>query len=62
MPALLDRPNQNVWSLWSWVDGKYHHMDTSTDEAAIRLKAESLRRIFTNRRFRVVGGASMPTD
>ena len=62
MPALLDRPNQNVWSLWSWVDGRYHHMDTSTDEAAIRLKAESLRRIFTNRRFRVVGGASMPKD
>lgn len=62
MPALLDRPNQNVWSLWSHVNGKYHHMDTSADEAAIRLKAESLRRIFTNRRFRVVGGASMPTD
>jgi hypothetical protein len=62
MPALLDRPNQNVWSLWSYVNGKYHHMDTSTDEAAIRLKAESLRRIFTNRRFRVVGGASMPRD
>jgi hypothetical protein len=62
MPALLDRPNQNVWSLWSWVDGCYHHMDTSTDEAAIRLKAESLRRLFTNRRFRVVGGASMPRD
>ena len=62
MPALLDRPNQNVWSLWSWVDGRYCHMDTSTDEAAIRLKAESLRRIFTNRRFRVVKGASMPRD
>jgi hypothetical protein len=60
MPALLDRPNQNVWSLWSWVDGQWHHMDTSNDEAAIRLKAESLRRIFINRRFRVVGGASMP--
>ena len=62
MPALLDRPTQNVWSLWSWVDGRYHHMDTSADEAAIRLKAESLRRLFTNRRFRVVGGASMPRD
>ena len=37
-------------------------MDTSNDEAAIRLKAERLRRIFTNRRFRVVGGASMPKD
>jgi hypothetical protein len=69
MPALLDRPSQNVWSLWSWVDGCYHHMDTSNDEAAIRLKAESLRRLFTNRRFRVVGFyaqgfplASMPKD
>jgi hypothetical protein len=61
MPALLDRPNQNVWSLWSWVDGGTT-MDTSNDEAAIRLKAESLRRLFTNRRFRVVGGASMPRD
>jgi hypothetical protein len=62
MPALLDRPSQNVWSLWSHGNGKWHHMDTSNDEAAIRLKAESLRRLFTNRRFRVVGGASMPRD
>jgi hypothetical protein len=42
MPALLDRPNQNVWSLWSYGNDKWHHMDTSNDEAAIRLKAESL--------------------
>jgi hypothetical protein len=59
MSALLER---NVWSLWSHGNGKWHHMDTSTDEAAIRLKAESLRRLFTNRRFRVVTGASMPRD
>ena len=62
MPALLDRPSQNVWSLWSHGNGKWHHMDTSNDEAAIRLKAESLRRLFTNRRFRVVSGTSMPKD
>ena len=60
MPATLTR--DQVWSLWSYGNGKWHHMDTSTDEAAIRLKAESLRRLFTNRRFRVVTGASMPRD
>lgn len=62
MPALLDRPSHSVWSLWSHVNGKWHHLDTSKDEAALRLKAESLRRLFTNRRFLVVSGASMPTD
>ena len=60
MPAVLDRPNNNVWSLWSNVDGHWHHMATSQDEDALRLKAESLRRLFTNRRFLVVTGASMP--
>lgn len=60
MTATLTR--DQVWSLWSNVDGKWHHMDTSSDEAALRLKAESLRRLFTNRRFRVVTGASMPRD
>lgn len=60
MPATLTK--DQVWSLWSNVDGRYHHMATSVDEAALRLKAESLRRLFTNRRFRVVTGASMPRD
>ena len=60
MPATMIR--DQVWSLWSWVGDSWHHMATSSDEAAIRLKAESLRRLFTNRRFRVVGGASMPRD
>jgi hypothetical protein len=47
----------------AWVDnGSWHHMATSSDEAALRLQAESLRRLFTSRRFRVVGGASMPRD
>jgi hypothetical protein len=60
MPATMTR--DNVWSLWSWVGGSWHHMATSSDEAALRLQAESLRRLFTSRRFRVVGGASMPKD
>ena len=60
MPATMTR--DQVWSLWSWVDNGWHHMATSSDEAALRLQAESLRRLFTNRRFRVVGGASMRKD
>ena len=60
MPALMTK--DNVWSLWSWVGGSWHHMATSADEAALRLQAESLRRLFTSRRFRVVGGASMPRE
>lgn len=55
--AVLDR---NVWSLWSKVDGKWFHMATDNDEAALHLKAESLRRVFANRQFIVVPGASMP--
>jgi hypothetical protein len=36
MPALLDRPSQNVWSLWSHGNGMVATtMDTSNDEAAI---------------------------
>jgi hypothetical protein len=61
MPATMTR--DNVWSLWAWADnGSWHHMATSGDEAALRLQAESLRRLFTSRRFRVVGGASMPRE
>ena len=59
MPATLDC---NVWSLWSNVDGKWHHMATSKDHAELSLKAQMLRRLFTNRRFLVVEGASMPRD
>jgi hypothetical protein len=60
MAATMTR--DKVWSLWSWVDNGWHHMATSNDEAALRLQAESLRRLFTSRRFRVVGGASMPRE
>jgi hypothetical protein len=59
MSALLDR---SVWSLWSKVDGEWYHMATSKDHADLSLKAERLRRLFTNRRFLVVEGASMPRD
>lgn len=37
-------------------------MATDNDESRLKFKAESLRRIFTNRQFIVVPGASMPRD
>lgn len=49
-----------VFSLWSHSGTRWHHMDTSHSEAELRLKAESLRRVFTNRRFLVVPGTMMP--
>jgi len=35
-------------------------MATDNDESRLRFQAESLRRLFTNRQFIVVPGASMP--
>ena len=37
-------------------------MATDNDESRLKFKAESLRRIFTNRQFIVVPGASMLRD
>ena len=58
--AVLDRTP--AFSLWSRAEGRWHHLDTSPNEAELRLKAESLRRIFINRQFLVLHGTAMPGD
>ena len=55
--AVLDRPG---FSLWSRQDGEWHLLDTSANEAELRFKAESLRRIFSTRQFFVLHGTTMP--
>lgn len=64
MTALLERPNRGrpIYSLWSKTQGRWHHMDTSHSEAELRLKAESLRRIFVHNLFIIVSGTMMPKD
>ena len=62
MPAILESTSnrQPVYSLWSKVQEHWHHLDTSYNEAELRLKAESLRRLFTSQSFIVVPGTMMP--
>jgi len=55
--AVLDRPG---FSLWSRQDAQWHLLDTSANEAELRLKAEGLRRLFTTRQFLVLHGTAMP--
>jgi len=55
--AVLDRPG---FSLWSRQGAEWHLLDTSTNEAELRLKAESLRKLFTTRQFLVLHGTTMP--
>ena len=55
--AVLDRPG---FSLWSRKDSQWHLLDTSANEAELRLKAEGLRRLFTTRQFLVLHGTTMP--
>jgi len=55
--AVLDRPG---FSLWSRQDAQWHLLDTSANEAELRLKAEGLRRLFTTRQFLVLHGTTMP--
>lgn len=55
--AVLDRPG---FSLWSRQDAQWHLLDTSANEAELRLKAEGLRKIFTTRQFLVLHGTTMP--
>ena len=63
MPALLERPDpKSVFSLWTKTDNGWHHLDTSKDRTALHLKAESLKRLFTNKQFLIVSGASSPTN
>lgn len=55
--AVLDKPG---FSLWSRQDAQWHLLDTSANEAELRLKAEGLRRLFTTRQFLVLHGTTMP--
>lgn len=56
------RNRMPVFSLWSKAQGHWHHMDTSYSEAELRLKAESLRRVFTTSLFIVVPGTMRPGE
>lgn len=62
MPALLETQanRQPVYSLWTKAQDHWHHLDTSYNEAELRFKAESLRRLFTSQLFIVVPGTMMP--
>ena len=65
MPTLLERPGftpNSVFSLWARTDTGWHHLDTNTDQSALRLKAESLKQLFTNKQFLIVPGASSPAN
>jgi hypothetical protein len=55
--AVLERPG---FSLWSRQNAEWFLLDTSANEAELRLKAESLRRLFTTRQFLVLHGTTMP--
>jgi hypothetical protein len=62
MPAILEATANRlpVFSLWSKAQGRWSHLDTSHNEAELRLKAESLRRVFVHTSFIVVPGTMMP--
>jgi len=59
MPAVLSTEDY-VFSLWANAGNGWHHLDTSTDESVLRFKAESLKTLFTNKKFLIVPGASSP--
>lgn len=63
MPAVLEAVNRRpIYSLWSKTntDNSWHHLDTGYNEAELRFKAESLRRLFTSQLFIVVSGTMQP--
>ena len=63
MPAVLSnnlRTEDSVFSLWASADNGWHHLDTSTDESVLRRKVESLKVLFTNKKFVIVPGTSSP--
>jgi len=65
MPATLEATanRRPVYSLWSKTntDNSWHCLDTSYNEAELRFKAESLRRLFTSQSFIVVAGTMEPS-
>ena len=62
MPATLEATSNRlpIYSLWSRSGARWCQLDTSHSEAELRLKAESLRRLFTTKQFLVVPGTMMP--
>jgi len=63
MPAVLSnnlRTEDSVFSLWASADNGWHHLDTNADESVLRRKVESLKVLFTNKKFVIVPGASSP--
>ena len=59
MPAVLSTEH-SVFSLWANADNGWHHLDTDPDESVLRRKVESLKVLFTNKKFLIVPGASSP--
>jgi hypothetical protein len=59
MPAVLDREH-DVWCLWASTDSGWSLMDKGPERQPLELKARSLQRLFTNRRFAVVHGPEKP--
>ena len=58
--AVATRPDAD-FSLWARDPaGTWHHFGSSPDREALELKAQGLRFLFTNRRFKVVEGTSPP--
>lgn len=57
MPALLER---DQWCLWASNGQDWHLMDQALERGSLEAKAESLRRLFTNRKFIVIYGCDKP--
>ena len=61
MSAAVANQREPGFSLWARDPaGTWHHFGSSPDREALELKAQGLRFLFTNRKFRVVEGTSAP--
>ena len=61
MSAAVANRREPGFSLWARDPaGTWHYFGSSPDRDALELKAEGLRFLFTNRKFRVVEGTSPP--
>ena len=61
MSAAVANRREPGFSLWARDPaGTWHHFGSSPDREALELKAQGLRFLFTNRKFRVVEGNSPP--
>jgi hypothetical protein len=59
MPAIAER-EKDLWCLWASTDSDWSLMDKGPERQPLELKARSLQRLFTNRRFAVVYGPEKP--